>query len=781
MGLAAVSLACPVHAAEPITAVGARANGPMRVDWDADHGRVQVYQADGRLLLANANAAVAFPDAMLPADDARFVRESREVASPEPMLPGTCLEITGKDREGRLDLLWRVTALSDRPGVVFELLVTNTSDERIQVRHSEPLRLLADEGGGCGFGSQGTGSRVRKALTHGRIYYDPGQLVDFTPDGPGELYSHFNVAFFAPHQPETLVVGYLENRQAEGLLSAGWIPSGADPQERGRFNLVAQSQYNDYFVIEPGRTVSSGRLLVLYGGNPFDTLETYTRLSGRLHQVRLNPPINGWCSWFVTYGGVSEEEILKHAEFVARHLKPYGMDWIQIDDGYQTAFGNWEGNARFPHGMKWLADRIKDLGLRPGIWVAPFAISADTAIATEHPDWLVHDLDGRPQPIVPHHQPQAQYILDVTHPQARRWLADLFRTLTQEWGYDFVKTDFVEWTILAARRYHDPAMSKAAAYRLGCQVMRDAMGPDRHLLDCGPGPIALGLIDSMRIELDRPTPPCTPWEHYWGWYNSAIPATAKRYYFHQHAWYNDPDHLRLEQLTLPQARAAATIIGLAGGPVISGDRLYTLDPARLDILKQVLPSYGQTARPLDLFEQPLAETFALRVSRPFGKWWLVGCFHGGPDPVARELDLARVGLDPERTYLVYEFWSQELIAEAKGQLTLRLEPTSVQLLVIREKLDVPQVLATDRHVTAGGIELADVRWNAEANTLSGVAIGKPGMAWSLAVHVPAGYSWAEGSRSHTGFHSVHRDGEVLRGQVRFDTADRLEWSLRFMR
>ena len=37
----------------------------------------------------------------------------------------------------------------------------------------------------------------------------------------------------------------------------------------------------------------------------------------------------------------------------------------------------------------------------------------------------------------------------MTHPEARKWFHDLFHTITDEWGYDFLKTDFVEWTILA--------------------------------------------------------------------------------------------------------------------------------------------------------------------------------------------------------------------------------------------------------------------------------------------------------------------------------------------
>jgi hypothetical protein len=34
------------------------------------------------------------------------------------------------------------------------------------------------------------------------------------------------------------------------------------------------------------------------------------------------------------------------------------MEYIQVDEGYQQWHGEWDGNDRFPHGMKWLAERI---------------------------------------------------------------------------------------------------------------------------------------------------------------------------------------------------------------------------------------------------------------------------------------------------------------------------------------------------------------------------------------------------------------------------------------
>ena len=752
----------------------------LSLEWSLKSGQFDLLARDGRPLVKNATAGVMASSGSVLASDARYVRSSRIVGSGDSVLGGRCMVVTCKDQERTLDMESRVTLLSGRQGAVIELLFTNLSKEDVIVPFCEPLRAATEEGAGCLFGVRDGASLVDRMLTNGRIYYDSGQLLHFSSQtSEQEIISHWNAAFYVPTTQSTLVVGYLDNSRAEGVISASWVPAGTTDAVRAAFNLAARSLYNGYFVVKPGSTVSSGRVLFLVTPDRFNGLETYADFVGRLYRARPNPTINGWCSWFVTYGAVTEKDILRHAEFVAKELKPYGMEWIQIDDGYQTAFGNWEGNAKFPHGMKWLAGRIREMGLKPGIWIAPFAISADTDVAKKHPEWLVQDANGEPQRIVPEHQQQAQFILDVTHAGARKWLEELFRTITKDWGYDFVKTDFVEWTILAAEKYSDPTVSKAQAYRMGCQIMREAMGAERHLLDCGPAPMAVGLIDSMRIELDRPFPEFPVWEHYSGWPNSTIPSVAKRYYFHNHMWINDADHLRTRDLTIPQAQAAATSIALSGGTVISGDPLPDLDPERLAITRKILPAYGESARPLDLFDRALAETFALKITRPFGQWWLVGCFNGEPDAVTRELDPAWLGLNPQRAYLVYEFWSQRLLSESKGTIRLALDPTSVQLLCIRERQGVPQVLSTDRHFTQGAQELAEVKWDNPTKTLSGIAQGKPGIDWSLFVYVPEGFSLDESAIDRSGLSNVRLTGPILRGLVRFEGSDRKSWSLRF--
>ena len=99
--------------------------------------------------------------------------------------------------------------------------------------------------------------------------------------------------------------------------------------------------------------------------------------------------------------------------------------------------------------------------------------------------------------------------------------------------------------------------------------------------------------------------------------------------------------------------------------MISGDRLYDLDAARLAILTKVLPTYGEAARPLDLFEKDRPELFALPIRTDFGSWWLVGYFNWDEEAeVTRDLVVSRLGLESATPYLAYDFWEQRLLPSA---------------------------------------------------------------------------------------------------------------------
>jgi Melibiase len=461
---------------------------------------------------------------------------------------------------------------------------------------------------------------------------------------------------------------------------------------------------------------------------------------------------------------------------------------MQVDDGFYRGFGDWEGNEKFPHGMKWLADRMRELGLRPGIWFAPYIIAEGTEVYEKHPDWLIHNVDGKLKQVGPglvegsqeaKHQKPRRYALDITHPDAAAWFRRLFETAAHDWGYEFIKIDFVDWSVLAADQFFDRTMTRAAVYRRGFQIMRDAVGAKVHLLDCGPGQVSVGLLDSMRIELDQPP---VNWNQYFLQSASSAPAAGKRYYFHKRTWINDDDHIVLAPLAVPQAQAAATLIALTGGTMISGDRMSDLDTNRLDILRKVYPSYGEAARPVDLFEGDRPEVFALPVKKSFSEWLVLGLFNSDEkNPVNKKIGLERLRLDPKQTYVAFDFWNQRFFGELRGEFQTRLEPASVRLLAIHEKRAHPFVISTDRHVIQGGLELESAMWDEGTSTISGVSLGPVGTTHNFYIYLPNAHKWVQGHPfffyDNPHYTLKMMEPNILRVQVRFDESQRVAWKI----
>jgi len=754
--------------------------------FDIASGLIQVERKDGTTLLRNAAARTTLSGTTRSTSDSDYARTSSIRPCRNALGNGRQISAICNDQRRQLDFEVLLTLYDGRNALQIEVICRNASAKDLNVLKIEPVRAVLEEGADCGWPD------VDKALTNGYLYADPGRVEDLGQSNRHAITSMWNMGFYRGERNEGLVIGYLENDVATGRISALYDHTVTPARSQGGLSLVVESLYNVGFVLHPGASISSGKVIFNIAADPFTSLETYAQSIADLHQVRLNPIINGWCNWYYTHEYISEDEVLRNADFAASFLKQYGLEFIQIDAGWFRTYGDWEGNERFPHGMKWLAAQIRERGLRAGIWLAPYCIAEGTDLFTRHQDWLITDREGKvkqcggglttPQ-AGPYGIPSLMkkvYGLDVTHPDAANWLREQCRKISADWGYDFLKIDFVEWSLLSAERYRNPAVSQAAAYRLGMQTIRDGIGPKSHLLDCGPMNCTVGLVDSARIELDQPH---LTWEQYTANSSSNAPAMAKRYYFNRKTWTNDADHLGLALLTLPQARAAASIIAMSGGTMISGDRLIDLDPERLEILRKVFPSYGAAARPIDLFEADKPEIFELPIKTSFGAWSVVALFNYSNGMSDKSVSFSRLRLPKSNSYVAFEFWSQRLAGEFSNELTFRVMPQSVALLAVHPRREVPFVLSTDRHFTQGAVELNDAVWDASTNTLRGISKGPASSAHNVTVYVPPAYSWnaahPEYPQDFEGY-SVHQpDPHTLCVRPRFDQSNSASWQITF--
>lgn len=218
-------------------------------------------------------------------------------------------------------------------------------------------------------------------------------------------------------------------------------------------------------------------------------------LGKRLGQKSDRPAPRVWCSWYSLYTAIDEATL----QCVFKGLGDLPFDVLQVDDGWQISIGDWEANAKFPSGMKGLAEKIKSTGRQAGLWLAPLIAVESSHLFREHPDWFLHDARGK-LVSAGFNWGDHLFAVDTTHPAALEWLAALMKQV-RAWGFDYLKLDFLYAGALPGERHVD--MPREVAYRQGLKMMRAAMGQDAFFLSCG-APIlpSLGLCDALRVGPD---------------------------------------------------------------------------------------------------------------------------------------------------------------------------------------------------------------------------------------------------------------------------------------
>ena len=314
------------------------------------------------------------------------------------------------------------------------------------------------------------------------------------------LYSDDDARYAAGPRPGGSGVGAVEGPDGQvlllGALDVGARVEADDEVLRGFFEEEADSGAPPPGAPAGGRPApAGGGWFVAYGPRE-RVFAAYARhLGERLGRRGQGEAPRVWCSWYGFYRDISEDRLLEALE----GLRGLEFDVFQVDDGWQRAIGDWEANDRFPSGMAALAARIREAGMRAGLWVAPFIVAPSSPLFREHPEWLVRDPAGQPV-VAGHNWGDAYYALDTTHPGARAWLQALVRRV-RGWGYDYLKLDFLYAAAMPGRRHE--AVPREQAYREGLRLIREAAGDDAYILVCGAPVVAsVGLADAIRIGPD---------------------------------------------------------------------------------------------------------------------------------------------------------------------------------------------------------------------------------------------------------------------------------------
>lgn len=595
---------------------------------------------------------------------------------------------------------------------------------------------------------------------------------------------------------------------------AGWLT-----QERGSGSVHYRTNENRMSFtgrlefgrlrIKPGQKVVTDAFVIGSFADARLGLETYADAIARANGIKLPKIPSGFCSWYSQpHGGASDEKAMAElGAFCGKELTKFGFDTILVDDQWQGPsivkggimatgptgnFRRHDPNGPYPSGMKANADQLAAQGIRPGLWFTPFSWDPRDPLFKEHQDWFVKKADRSLYEVL-----WAGWCLDMTHPDARSFLAESVRRLTKDWGYRYLKPDAM-WCGLAAKCtypgtayvdedfgdavFHDPTMTNIDAYRAGIRTMREAAGPNTYIAACNVAQNfrsmggAMGLVDAMRIGPDTGAD--------WAAILPNFNLGSRLYFLHNRVWHNDPDCLMLRgPLTLTQARSFASWIAVTGSLNLVSEWLPGLPADRLDCLKRSIPNTGLAGRPLDLFENMPARVWQLTD----GKRQVAGLFNWDASQAATaKVTVAQLGFnETDGEFIGLDYWSGKLVPIRGGVVTAELPPSGCSVIAVAKTLGRPQLLGTSRHITQCFVDVGDDRWN--DSHLSGTCklVGGDPTELRIATSSTAG-AWKAGAATVSKADleagvmvSMKEEAGLLRVMLGVPANREVSWSVRF--
>ncbi len=381
--------------------------------------------------------------------------------------------------------------------------------------------------------------------------------------------------------------------------------------------------------------IDSGEFAFTTGDDPFLLMDRWSNENLEVKKDLSRPPVSGWNSWDYYRWTVTEEEVLRNAEFIARdpvlsrHVKR-----IIVDDGWQYCYGEWEANPLFPNGMKHLADELKKMGFEPGLWVAPSIAEPHSRLAQLNPqDTMGLGENGLPC-LAYECMRRVGFVLDPTVEKSREFIRDIFRRLSG-YGFRYFKLDFLCST-LKARQFHDRTVPRTDIVRRIVEDASTGAGGESVILGCNYS-FASGnrFVDFVRVGGDiharwdsirhnSVSVAGTTWAAGKHWINDPDFALCRAsdtsddpqmHAIRALAVFNAPDSeyndnfigYTLVDTKRAQMEVLLSLVLVSAGVIHLSDKMPLLNESGLELARKTVSAEpGEPGRPVDLFEDDYA-------------------------------------------------------------------------------------------------------------------------------------------------------------------------------
>ncbi|MDX9880599.1 MAG: fibronectin type III domain-containing protein [Prolixibacteraceae bacterium] len=474
--------------------------------------------------------------------------------------------------------------------------------------------------------------------------------------------------------------------------------------------------------------------------NPFDALEQYALCVRDAQKVRLSaynfPTV---CLWWVgvtsgkpvntTPGAVEVMTRIKNSGFLK--YSPVGIRLVP--DDWATQQGWWDdehwqkwnesaaGTYKAPYETtaKW-AGAVTSLG---GIPITYFQASVVTkSYAEKFPEYTLFNA-GNYKPFEGDYNEWSYNPLvgyDFTDSGFIRHMQEVYANLNKG-GVRGLMFDYPGTGWKTRGGFDDPYATTASHYRNIFKLAKEGLGPRSYVHERGVEvglDVTLGYVDSQRTEWDAS-----------GFNPGIVSRAALRWYKNRVVINYDTDS---KDLLIPMSRderrSMLTISYLVSGRLLLPNDFGDLSRDIIHDLSRLYPQHAvpRSARPVDAFLREHPQVYDFVVSPQ----WHQVAFYNTSDTSETKIGVSlagdpafgALGLDPDKSYYVYDFWDDMYLGRFRGaeRLEQNLRPGETRMMSVREDVGHPQLISTNRHILQGAVDTENIQWDDNRKILSGI-------------------------------------------------------------
>jgi alpha-galactosidase len=187
-----------------------------------------------------------------------------------------------------------------------------------------------------------------------------------------------------------------------------------------------------------------------------------------------------------------------------------GCEYFVIDAGWYAdlhedwspTIGAWQPSpTRFPHGLKFLLDQIRQAGMVPGLWLEPEVAGAKSLLAQKPDHWFFVRHGKRVLK-------NSRFLLDFRNPEVRAYLDQVIARLVNDYGVGYIKMDYnvdsLQGTEISADSFGQGLLEHNRAHLAWLEKILKRY-PDLVIENCGSGGGRMDYAMLSRLQLQSMT------------------------------------------------------------------------------------------------------------------------------------------------------------------------------------------------------------------------------------------------------------------------------------